>query len=167
MAEKEEVFTSKVEYAGIFSFKDFYQFCYKWLTEETGLDLSETKYEEKIVGDKKNIEIKWSGKLKITDYFRFDAKIVFKTWGLTKVEIQQDNTKIQTNKGQINIKVSGILVRDYLGKFEKNAIQKFLRSIYEKWIIPTRIDQFQTKIISDCDEFLDQAKAYLDLEGKK
>ena len=42
-----------------------------------------------------------------------------------------------------------------------------MRGVYEKWVIPSRIEQFEEKLISDCDEFLSQAKAYLDLEGKR
>jgi len=167
MAEKEEVFSSSIKYSGIFSFKDFYKFCYEWLKEETKVSLTEDKYEEKITGDKKNIEVEWSGKKKMTDYFRFDAGIKFSIKELTNVEIIQNNAKIQTNKGDIKITCKGILVRDYEGKFEVGAFQKFLRSIYEKWIIPSRINQYEDKIISACDGFLSQAKAYLDLEGKR
>ena len=34
-------------------------------------------------------------------------------------------------------------------------------------VISERIEQMQGKVAGDCDEFLSQAKAYLDLEGKK
>ncbi len=64
-------------------------------------------------------------------------------------------------------KVTGVLIRDYDGKFETGAFKKFLRSIYEKWVIKARIEQFEMKLIGDCDEFLSQAKAYLDLAGKR
>jgi len=43
MVEKETVFSSKIRYNGFFSFSDFYNFCHSWLTEETGLDIAETK----------------------------------------------------------------------------------------------------------------------------
>ena len=59
MAEKETIFSSKVQYGGIFSFKEFYKFCHAWILEEMGMDISETKYEEKIAGDMKNIIVKW------------------------------------------------------------------------------------------------------------
>ena len=55
----------------------------------------------------------------------------------------------------------------YEGKFEKGAFRKFLRSIYEKWVIPARIEQYEEKLIGDCDEYLAQAKAFLALEGKR
>ena len=167
MAEKETIFSSKVKYSGIFSFRDFYKFCYDWLTEETGVDISEDKYEEKIAGDSKNIVVKWTGERKLTDYFRFDIEVEFKISGLTNVEINQAGAKVNTNKGSVQIGVKGILVRDYEGKFETSAFNKFLRSIYEKWVISARIEEYESKIAGYCDEFLSQAKAYLDLEGKK
>ena len=167
MAEKDTIFSSKIKYNGIFSFKDFYTFCYDWLTEETDLEISEDKYSEKISGDSKNIDVEWTGTRKVTDYFKFEIKVSFRIIGLTEVEIQEGSTKIKTNKGGVDISTKGVLVKDYEGKFETNAFQKFSRGIYEKWVIASRITEYENKIAGDCDEFLNQAKAYLDLEGKK
>jgi len=167
MAEKDEIFSSKIQDTGIFLFSDFYRFCYEWLVDETDLKISENKYAEKLEGDSKKIDVEWTGKKKVTDYFQFEIKVSFKITKLTNVEINQGNAKIKTNTGKVEVKVKGILVKDYEGKFETNAFKKFLRSIYEKWIIKSRIDQMEDKIIENCDEFLSQAKAYLDLEGKK
>lgn len=167
MAEKDKIFSSKIKYGGIFSFKDFYKFCYDWLTEETGLNVAEEEYSEKLNGDSKNIEIVWKGEKKMNDYFKFEVKISFRITNLKKVEITQGKTKIQSNKGSVNVKVGGSLVKDYEGKFETTAFKKFLRGIYEKAVIPSKIEQFEDKLVGDCDEFLSQAKAYLDLEGKR
>jgi hypothetical protein len=167
MAEKETIYSSKMKFKGVFSFKDFYKFCYDWLKDETNLELSEKKYGEKIVGNAKEVDIEWFGKRKFTDYFEFDMKVEMKIKELVNVEINQDGQKITTNKGSVEVSVKGELVRDYEGKFETNASAKFLRSIYEKWIIIDRIHQFEDKIAGYCDEFLSQAKAYLDLEGKR
>ncbi|MBU2562164.1 MAG: hypothetical protein KKF68_00700 [Nanoarchaeota archaeon] len=167
MAEKDTLFSSKIKNTGIFTFKDFYIFCYGWLADELGLDISEEKYQEGLSGDSKTIEVKWVCERKVTDYFKFQIKVEFIVRGLTNVEIMKENQKISTNKGSVEVKLKGILIKDYQGKFEKNALSKFLRSIYEKWVITSRIDQLEEKLIRDCDEFLSQAKAYLDLEGKR
>lgn len=168
MAEKDTVFSSKMKYDGIFNFKEFYQFCYDWLMEEIGLDkITESKYTEKITGNTKDITIEWNGRKEITDYFRFDIKVEFRILHLSKVELNQEGRKIKTNEGSVQIKIKGELVRDYKGKFEINASKKFMRSIYEKWVIPSRIEEFEAKIAGDCDEFLSQAKAFLDLEGNR
>jgi hypothetical protein len=168
MAEKEEIFSSAVKYRGSFNFKEFYQFCYDWIVEQIGMgDLAEEEYTEKVSGDEKQIIIRWVGSIKLTDYFKFQLKANFQIDGLKKAEIVQDGVKINTNTGQIKLAVKGTLIRDYDGKFETGPKNKFLRSIYEKWIIPSRIEQMEDKVAGDCDEFLSQAKAFLDLEGKK
>ncbi len=166
MAEIDKIFSSKIKYNGVFSFKDFYKFCHNWLTDETGLDISENKYAEKLSGDSKDIEVEWTCTKKVTDYFQFKINVSFKISPLKNVEINQGGKKIKTNEGSVEVKVSGNLIRDYDGKFEKDAFKKFLRSIYEKWIITGRINQMEEKLVGSCDEFLGQAKAYLDLEGK-
>jgi len=167
MAEKEEIFTSALKYVGIFQFRKFYEFCYDWLTEETELEVAEEKYEEKLDGEMKHLEIKWVGRKKITDYFKFEVKVTFRIIGLTNVEVMQNNQKTKANKGEVKIKCAGTLIRDYEGKFETGSFKKFLRSIYEKWVIPSRIEQYEDKLAGKCNEFLAQAKAFLDLEGRK
>lgn len=167
MAEKEKIFSSKVKYDGIFDFKEFYKFCYEWLTDELGFEIMENKYAEKISGNTKDVEVEWEGKRKLTDYFRFDIKVNFRILRLAKIEINKDGRKVDTNSGSVEVKMAGTLVRDYQGKFEISAGKKFMRSIYEKWVIPNRIEQFEGKVVGDCDEFLSQAKAFLDLEGKR
>jgi len=168
MPEKETVFSSKMKYTGIVSFKDFYKFCYDWLIEETKMDsVKEEKYSEKITVKGKDIDVEWKGERKVTDYFKFQIEVKFRVLGLTDVEVTQQGIKIKTNQGIVEMKVKGILIRDYEGKFETTAFKKFLRSIYEKWVIPSRVIQFEEKLITDSDEFFIHAKAYLDLEGKR
>ena len=79
----------------------------------------------------------------------------------------EGNAKVSTNKGSVEIGIKGILARDYEGKMETSGFQKFLRGIYDKWVIPARIKEFEERLITSCDNFLSQAKAYLDLEGKR
>ena len=167
MSEKETIFSSKIKYNGVFSFKDLYKFCYDWLTEETGLEIAEDKYNEKLSGETKEISVEWTGTKKMTDYFEFEAKIKINIGNLKKVEVNKGGAKVEMNSGSAEISMKGNLVRDYEGKFETTAFKKFLRSTYEKWVIPSRIEHYEDKIISTCDEFLNQTKAYLDLEGKK
>ena len=167
MVEKDKLFKSKMKFTGVFNFADFYQFAYDWLKDETGLILIEKKYSEKIVGDGKNLEIEWVGGRELTDYFKFEMEIKFRILGLKDVEVSEAGRKIKMNKGILEMEVVGNLLRDYKGKFEKNWFRKFIRGIYEKTVIHARIEQFQDKITNDSDEFLGQAKAYLDLIGKR
>ena len=167
MTERDEIFSSKVKYVGLFPYSDFYKFCYDWLVDDFGLLVAEKQYVEKIKGDAKDIDIEWVGTKEVTDYFKYEVKVKFRILGMTNVEVTQDGAKIKMNKANVEVKMSGALLKDYKGRFETSAFNKFLREIYQKWIITSRINQFEEKLIGDCDEFLSQVKAYLDLEGKR
>lgn len=167
MPEKDKIFSSKIKYVGVFGFTDFYRFCYEWLVEEMGMAIMEDKYIEKLSGDSKNIDVEWTGSRKVTDYFKFEVKVAFRIIGLKKIEVQRGNAKVKTDEGSVEVKLAANLIRDYEGKFEKGALSKFMRAIYEKWVIPARVGDYEDKLAGDADEFLAQVKAYLDLEGKK
>jgi len=166
MSEKEDIFSSKVKYGEIFNFAEYYKFCHDWLEDE-GYWVVEDKYVEKLKGDAKEIDAEWTCKKKITDYFLFQLKVKFKVINMKKIEINYGGNKINTNKGTVETNLKGTLVRDYEGKFESSAFLKFLRSIYEKWVVPSRVEEFEDKLVDTCNDFLGQAKSYLDIEGKK
>ncbi len=166
--EKHQVFSSKIKYGGIFLFKDFYKFCYDYLKDDLEFAvLIENKYSEKISGDEKEIKIEWVGYIKRDDYFKFEIKAEFKILKMINVEVEQAGKKRKTNKGEIEIKMKGFVVRDYRGQYATQPVRRFMRNIYEKWIIPAKIEKIEDKLIEDCDEFLGQAKAFLDMEGKR
>jgi hypothetical protein len=166
MVEKKQIFSSRINYEGVVSFSDYYKFCYDWLTKQIDLILQEKNYIEKIKGDTKDLSIDWSGEKPLTDYFKFEILIQFRVFGLKNVEIFENKQKVKTNKGRVEMQVNGTLIRDYSGKFETTPFRKFMRNVYEKWIISSEIEKFEEYIMLQCDEFLKQAKAYLDLEGK-
>lgn len=165
--EKDTIYSSKVKYGGLFNFGEFYRFSYDFLTDELEFAIAEESYVEKIKGDSKDVEFVWAGKKKVTDYFRYDIKIKFRILGMTKVEVTQDGVKKKMENANVEVKMSSSLVRDYEGKFEKSGFQKFLRAIYEKWIISSRVSAYEDKLAGDNDDFLGQIKSYLDLEGKR
>ncbi len=168
MVEEENVFASKVKHDGIFTFKDFYKFCFDWLSEETGLTtISEEKYAEKLSGETKNVDVEWVCTKDLTDYFREKMKVTFAVKNMSQVKVKRDGVEVDANKGSVEIKLKGILVKDFQGKFDMNAYKKFLRGVYEKHVIVTAVKELKKKVSTDCDEFLGQAKAYLDLEGRK
>lgn len=168
MATKDKIFSSKIKYGGFFDFPAFYKFCYDWINDEEDFDkIEEAKYVEKLQGDAKNIDVEWKATKKVNDYFQFELKIEFKIVALKKAEYVRDGQKIKTNEGTVEIKLGGTLVKDYQGRFETSPIRKFMRGVYERWIIPAGITAIENKLATICDTFLEQAKAYLDLEGKK
>ena len=71
MAEKDKLYKSKVKQTGVFNFNDLYEFLYDYLSDQN-YDIFEDKYVEKLKGDSKDLEIKWTAKKSVSDYFAYE-----------------------------------------------------------------------------------------------
>jgi len=167
MAEQIIVFNGKLKNAGLFDFKELYKFAFNFLRDNKEYLMMEKTYSEKVTGDTKEIEIKWEGFRKVSDYFKLIIKPEWRIIGFSTVDAEREGKKVKTNKGEIEINLKGILERDYENRWETTAFLKFLRSIYDKYIIKNRINELEDKIFADCDEFLAQVKAFLVVESKR
>ncbi|MDD5191638.1 MAG: hypothetical protein PHH54_02045 [Candidatus Nanoarchaeia archaeon] len=166
MAEKDTVFSGKIKQKAIFHFKDFYGFTYDWLVGE-GYKVTEKVYSEEISGDAKKIEIEWEAKKKVSDYFRFVIQVRWMILGLKNVEVQREGKKLKMNSGQVELKVKGVLVKDYEHKWEDYPVWKFLRGMYDRYIIRSRIEQYEDKLKEEVEEFIAQSKSFLVIEGMR
>lgn len=166
MAEKDKVFTGKIKESGFFDFKEFYSFLYDWLAGED-YDTIEEEYKEALSGESKNIDIKWTSSKNLSDYFKSEIKIEWKIIGMKSVEAQREGKKIKLNKGDIELKFKGTLIRDRETKWEDSPFIKFLRTIYDKYIIKDKIEEMADKVKSDTRDCIDQCKAFMYMESKK
>jgi len=166
MAEKDTIFKGKIKQSGIFDFKEFYSFIYDWLKGE-GYGVDEKVYSEKIAGDAKDIEIEWEAKKKVSDYFKFVIKVSWNISGMKKVKVKKEGKEINMNSGGVSIKFAAVLVKDYESKWEDAPIWKFLRGIYDRYIIKSRIDQYEDDLMGELDELIAQCKSFLAIEAKR
>jgi len=166
MVEKDKVTEEKIKHVGIFDFKEAYNFVYNWLIANEYF-VEERIYTEKIKPEGKEIEIEWLAYRKISDYFRFVLKFRWFIIGLTDVETVREGIKIKSNKGAFELKVDAILEKDYESRWEATAFSKFLRGLYDKYIIKSRIQLYEDKIADEMSELVAQVKAFLALESRK
>jgi hypothetical protein len=166
MAELDTIYETKIKYTGLFSFNDLYNLLYDFLTDYNYF-VTEEGYTEKVRAEGKEIEVKWLCLKKVTDYFRYRIKITMRLFRLLEVEITKEGKKVKMNKGDLEIKFTAILERDYENKFEISPFHKFLRAVYEKYIIKNRIEQMEDKLVEETLTFVNNTKAYLELEAKK
>lgn len=166
MVEKDQIFKGKIKQTGIFDFKDFYSFLYDYLMTED-YDVTEKSYNEKVMGESKDIEIEWDSTKKVSDYFKFQIKIKWKILGMKKTKVKKGDREVTMDSGQVEISFTGTIQKDYEGRWEENPFSKFLRGVYDRYIIRQRINQYEDKLFGEINEVIAQCKAYLSLEGRQ
>ena len=166
MAEKDTIFKGKIKQEGIFNFKEYYRFIYDWL-REAGYGITEKSYGEKVSGDAKEINISWEAKKTVSDYFKFVIKMDWIVLRLKKIKVKREDKEVSTNSGVLEIKFSAVLVKDYENKWEDAPFWKFFRGIYDRYIIRSRIDDYEDRLVEDTEEVIAQSKAFLAIEAKR
>ena len=86
---------------------------------------------------------------------------------MTTVEVERNGKKIKMNKGNFEIKITSTLIKDWGGTWDANPFQKFMRGIYDRFIIEGRIKQYDIKVFTDMEKLAEQTKAFLAIEGMK
>jgi len=166
MVEIDFISESKVKHDGIFDFKEIYRFLYTAFIDKL-YDLEEIAYSEKNSATGKEIDFHWVASRKISDYFRFKIKIDWLILGMNSVEVTKEGIKTKMNKGALEIKFSCFLEKDYEARWEGTAFLKFLRGVYDDYVIKSRIVDYEHRLLMEMNEFADQAKAFLVLEAKR
>lgn len=167
MSEKDKVFDGKIAQDSVFRFKDLYKFAYEWLVDEEYL-VSEKNYKEKVTPGGKDIEFEWMIFKKINDYIKFNMNMKWRVLGIQDVEVSENGGKRKMDKGRIEVKITATLERDYENKWETSPFKKFMRGIYDTYLLGrTRIEALQGKLFADVDAFISQVKNYLTITGTK
>ena len=86
---------------------------------------------------------------------------------MTTTEVEIDGVKRKMNKGRIEVKISSILEKDYENRWEGRPFIKFLRTLYDRYLVPARTERYEVQLIGEADELVAQLKSYLTLTGKR
>ena len=167
MPEKDNLFETKVKQKGIFDFKEVYRILYEWLVDH-GYDVNEKSYKESVgAGGLKEVEIEWDATRKVSDYFKFNLKADWHITAMTNVETEIDGIKKSMNKGDFEVKFKSVLIKDYEERWTTSPFIKFIRGIYDKYIIRERVEQYEGKLIEEMEQLVAECKAFLSLTGKR
>jgi len=166
MAEKDIIIREKVEYTGVFDFAQSYEYAFQWLKDES-YNVIEEKYNEKVTSDGREITVEWKASKTLSDYFKSEISIKFELKRVVDVEVDVDGKKKKTNKGIYRIELKGVLIRDPKSTWESGAYYKFLRDVYNKYIIPGRVDSMEDQVRDDTINFKESIKSFLELSGKR
>lgn len=165
MTQKKEIYKGYVKQAGYWKYDNLYHMLFNWL-KDYGYDLSEDAYTEKLKDNGKEVIIKWTAARKITDYFMYQIKLDWHILGMKDAEAEIEGKKVSTNKGEVKITFKGNIIKDYEKRWEDNPKWKFLRSVYEKFIIRKTIDEYEDDLEDEVKELISDAKAFLRIPAR-
>ncbi len=166
MADKSDVFEQTLKHNGFFNFSDLYSHCYDWLKDQ-GYSIKEKEYSEKHSGESKEIQIEWEAGKGVSDYLKNTISLKWHIIGLKEAQAQRNGKTEKTNKGSLKIKVSATIVKDKESKWEDTQFWKFMRGIYDKYIIRTTIEQYEGKLKDKAESLVEDIKEFLTAEGKR
>ena len=165
MAQKKEVYREKFKQTGYWKYQELYDLAFSWL-KGNGYKLKEDLYNEKLSSNGKEVIIMWTAEKKVTDYFKFQIKMEWHVLGMKDAEVEIDGKKVSTNKGEVEIVFKANIIKDYEKRWEDKPLWKFLRGIYEKYIIRETVDEFEDDLEDEVKEMIRDMKAFLRIPSK-
>ena len=165
MAQKKEVYKEKLKQTGNWNYTDVYNLAFSWL-KGSGYKLKEDLYSEKLSANGKEVIIAWTAEKKVTDYFQYQIKMDWHILGMKDAEVEIEGKKVKTNKGEVEIVFKANIIKDYEKRWEDKPLWKFLRGIYEKYIIRETIDEFEDDLEDDVKDMIKDLKAFLRIPAK-
>jgi hypothetical protein len=104
---------------------------------------------------------------KLTDYYKSTLKFGWRILGMTDVEVEVDGKRKNMNKFiDLNIEIKGTLEKDYDNKWEPSAFQKFLKDIYQKYVVIERTREKEDEVKNHVQSFKEEMKAFFELSGR-
>ena len=143
-------------YEGVFDFKELLEII-KEFCDKRGYDIDEKLYNNKVKGDFKNTSIKWTADRKIDDYNKCVVKLTINLNDYKEGHV--DGRKVVD--GNLKIIFNGEVERDYDEKWKKSPTKKFLRALYEKYIVESKQDKVNSSLKNLIDDLKNEIRLYL------
>jgi len=160
MVQKKEVYKEKLTQVGYWNYEETYIMLYNWL-KDNSYDIAENSYKEKLTSGGKEILIEWEATKKVTDYFKYIIKLNWHILTMKDAEVEIDGKKVKTNKGELEIVFKGTIVKDYEQRWEDKPTHKFIRGLYENYVIRTTIKEYEDDLEDDTKDIISDLKAFL------
>ncbi len=106
-------------------------------------DVTEKENSEMFGGGSRDLIVRYEFAKAVDEYFSFHFKVEIES--LHAVSVVDKETKKKKLKMEVHLKVEYDLKRDYSGMLKSS----FIKKIYEKYIIPERIDKFERQVYLD------------------
>lgn len=151
-----------LSYTGLFDIHEIHKRIEAW-AKEHHYDKVERKNFEEDFGDHKQVIIELAPDKKISDY----AKVIIGIWmeftNLKEEVVEIEGVKQKMFRGSAGISFDCILETDYENHWETKPLTFFMRTLVEKFIHKTPMQQFEDTAIKECNEIINEIKSYFNM----
>ena len=124
--------------------------------QENKYDFTEKDLTGKDTSEGRDEKFEWVAQRKVDSYFKF------------YINVHCIIMRLKGDQGQIVLRFKGYLEKDYKEQFKRKygKFGEFLRRLYERYIIPDKVDKMAGKVYSETNDLIDKAKGILNLTVK-
>jgi hypothetical protein len=125
--------------------------------DKHGYDFYEKEYIASQKEDARNASIKWESEKKVDDYVRFhiEARVKFKN--LKEVQ----GKKKMMNTGEVSVSIEAYIMKDYESNWEKGFTSKFIRGVYDAFVIRGKLEKDKSRLDREAKEFFNEIRTFL------
>lgn len=163
MAEYLPITSGNFSYTGLISISGIYNFI-KQFVGEHGYAFNEMNHTEQVFEDGKHINLFIISNAKISDAAEINWEISLNFSNCQEVSVELEGRPVKMHKGTVDLSVELFAKTNYDKSFEQNAFQYFIRTVLDKYVVKSYINQAKARSKKDFSIFMEQAKSYINLE---
>ena len=150
MAERRLIVKSRTfSYEGLFDGKELFKLIRGWFAEQGYDDYLIRKQTEKHVKGKRQVEIDYLPKKKVSDYFEKQINLDITYMNLKKTQVQYKGHKVSLDEGEVEISFTGYLKTDYEGRWEDTPWKYFFRVLMDRFILAPYVARYTSETAED------------------
>lgn len=156
-ASPQKVMFHKIEQHGLYDLNRLYSEMKKWFMDNNYI-YTEKENTTNVKDKGTEVKMMMSGERKVTDYFKFEIEVKFLIIEMEKVKYKDK----LLDRGKLLAFITATMYLDYRHKWAKNKLSKFLRFIYNNFLIRNQIvDVYSSALKFEGDDLFDTMKEVL------
>jgi hypothetical protein len=162
MSSEYEITKTILKHKGVFNFEKFHKHFYSIINANGYLIVSDA-HQQKDKSNGQEVEVDWDFEKIIDDYTKFKIHVHYIITGLKKVVIKKGDHDINTNEGNVGIKITGLIITDWQNIWEKTPFLRKLKGFYERYLFKKTLDNYWNEVTGEVFLFENEMKAFFDL----
>ncbi|USN45181.1 MAG: hypothetical protein H6502_03925 [Candidatus Woesearchaeota archaeon] len=134
-----------VRYSGEWSWDVIHDLIKSWLVQNYYTKYTEKKNKTKVGGSGIETEIEIDADKKVTSLAKYSISIAIHIWDVKESDVIVDGKTQKINKGRIEIVLTGTVILDYQGAFEKDSgLNKNFQKKLKDWFFKIRFTELDS-----------------------